>query len=464
MIRLSARLQGREQYGLTVLLDVSRLVPVDDPNADVVRLAVSERESADTLDAFLRGAWQFERAEGSVTVSRALLTHVALVAGGGAELDAVAREGNHVVRVPSEANPLVRAGRFREPLLNRLGIALRQAVVAAAGRRAVRVFAPWPEGRRWAAAFTHDLDIVAAWPLFTLLRLVELARKGAVAQAGRALLAAAGGLVRNPVWEGVQRLLALEANARIRSTWFVLCGTPTFGTLKSGDLTYRPESRRVRRIFDAVGQENEIALHGSFATLVDATEFAAQRDRLSALTHTKPQGVRQHFLRLRPGATHQAMVAAGFRYDATYGFHDRNGFRLGVADVVPAWDPRGHVPLAFDEVPLIWMDRALSKYRGIEDPGAWVDDALELATQCRDVEGLWVGLWHPNLVPSLGYPGAPQAYERLVNTIMRQKPYVAPLADIVRWRAARRAVRALTVAADGRTELSSDFVVEDARA
>ena len=464
MIRLSARLQGREQYGLTVLLDVSRLVPVDDPNADVVRLAVSEGESGDTFDAFLRGAWRFERADGSVTVSRALLTHVAALAGGAAEFEAIAREGNHVVRVPPEANPLVRAGRFREPLVNRLGIALRQAVVAAAGRRAVRLFAPWPDGRRWAAAFTHDLDIVAAWPLFTLLRLVELTRKGAVTQASRALLAAAVGLVRNPVWDGVQRLLTLEANAHIRSTWFLLCGTPTFGTLTSGDLTYRPESRWARRIFDAVGQGNEIALHGSFATLVDSREFAAQLNRLSALTHTKPQGVRQHFLRLRPGATQQAMVAAGFRYDATYGFHDRNGFRLGVADVVPGWDPRADVPLAFDEVPLIWMDRALSKYRGIEDPGAWVDDALELAEQCREVEGLWVGLWHPNLIPSLGYPGAPQAYERLVNTIMRQQPYVAPLAEIVRWRAARRAVRAVTVAADGRTELSSDFVVEDARA
>ena len=464
MIRLSARLQGREQYGLTVLLDVSRLVPVDDPSADVVRLAVHERESGDTFDAFLRGAWQLERADGSVTISRALLTHVAALAGGGAEHAAITREGNHVVRVPPEANPLVRAGRFREPLLNRLGIALRHAVVAAAGRRAVRLFAPWPEGRRWAAAFTHDLDIVAAWPLFTLLRLVELARKGAVTRAAQALLAAAGGLVRNPVWEGVQRLLTLEANAHIRSTWFVLCGTPTFGTLKSGDLTYRPESRPARRIFDTVGQGNEIALHGSFATLVDAREFAAQRDRLASLTHTKPQGVRQHFLRLRPGATQQAMVAAGFRYDATYGFHDRNGFRLGVADVVPGWDPRADVPLAFEEVPLMWMDRALSKYRGIEDPRAWVDDALELAEQCRAVEGLWVGLWHPNLIPSLGYPGAPEAYARLVNTIMRQQPYVAPLAEIVRWRAARRAVRALTVAADGRTELSADFVVEDARA
>jgi hypothetical protein len=155
------------------------------------------------------------------------------------------------------------------------------------------------------------------------------------------------------------------------------------------------------------------------------------------------------------------MVAAGFRYDATLGFYDRNGFRLGIADVVPGWNPAADAPLALDEVPLVWMDRALSKYRGIEDPRAWVDDAIELAEQCREVEGLWVGLWHPNLTPALGYPDAPEAYERLVRTIMAQRPYVAPLGEVVRWRAARRSVRAITVSTDGRAQLSEAFVLEE---
>ena len=466
MIRApAAPLSGREQYGLTVLLDVSRLLPVEDPHADVVRLMLSERaEPADTFDAFARGVWQLERSDGSVTISRALLAHVAALAGGGAEHDAIGRDGNQVARVPPEANPLVRTGRFREPVLNRLGVALRQAVVAVAGRRAVRLLAPWPDGRRWAAAFTHDLDVVAAWPLFTGLRLLELARKGAVGRVLRTIVAAGSALVRNPVSHAIAWLLALEAEAGIRSTWFVLCGTPTFATLKAGDLTYRPESTRARRIVDAVVQGgHEIGLHGSFATLVDAAEFAAQRNRLAALTQATPQGVRQHFLRLRPGATQQAMVAAGFRYDATLGFHDRNGFRIGTADVVPGWDPDADAPLgeAFDEVPLIWMDRALSKYRGIEDPGAWVADALELVEACRQVEGLWVGLWHPNLAPALGYPGAPAAYERLVHTVMAERPFVAPLGEIVQWRAARRSVRAIAVSADGRAQLSEPFVLEE---
>ena len=147
------------------------------------------------------------------------------------------------------------------------------------------------------------------------------------------------------------------------------------------------------------------------------------------------------------------MAAAGFTYDATYGFPDRNGFRLGSADVVQAWDAAAGTTLPLDEVPLIWMDRALSKYQGVENPEAWIDDALVLADTCRAQNGLWVGLWHCNLTPALGYPGAPAAYTRLVSEIARREPWVAPLDAIVAWRRARRRLSATAVAPDGRLTL-----------
>ena len=110
------------------------------------------------------------------------------------------------------------------------------------------------------------------------------------------------------------------------------------------------------------------------------------------------------------------------------------------------------------------MDRALSKYRGIQSPSAWVDDAIALATICRDVEGLWVGLWHPNLTAALGYPGAPEEYERLLRRVVEDmQPYVGTAGDLVRWRRARRLVRARHVAPDGRLELDgvSAIALED---
>ncbi len=445
----AAPLTSTERFGLELLVDLARLVPIEDPAADVVSVEVVEGPArGESLRSLAARGWGIEAGDGVVRIPRAALEVAAEVASAAAEQRSGARDRHD--RVPSAENALVAAGLEREPVISLAAKSLRDAALSAAGRRPMRLAEPWPEGRRWAAAFTHDLDVVALWPVFAAARALELARKGEGSQLAGAALAAARALVGDPVLEGLSRLLELERDLSILSTWFVLCGTPTRRTVAAGDLTYRPESRRARAAFAAIAAGgHEIGLHGSFATMESASEMREQRGRLAGLTGNEPSGVRQHFLRMRPGATQRAMVAAGFRYDATYGFPDRNGFRLGVADVVPAWDAERERTEPLDEVPLHWMDRALSKYRGVENPDAWVDDALELAELCRKTEGLWVGLWHPNLTPALGFPGAPAAFERLARTVVAQDPFIAPAGQMATWRAARRLVRAERIAPDG---------------
>jgi hypothetical protein len=199
----------------------------------------------------------------------------------------------------------------------------------------------------------------------------------------------------------------------------------------------------------------ESGLHGSFATVEDARLMFRQRRALGRLADSPIDGIRQHFLRMHPGSTQRVMVEAGFQYDASWGFADRNGFRLGVADVVPAWDAVGAATLPLDLLPLIWMDRALSKYAGVEEAGRWIDDARELASACKAVEGAWVGLWHPNTTEALGFPGAEPALIRLLQSLADGRPYFASAHRIVQWRRLRRSVRAASVSADGRVVLTS---------
>jgi len=263
-------------------------------------------------------------------------------------------------------------------------------------------------------------------------------------------LAAVRSAVRDPVWDGVAQVLRTEQDVGVRSTWFILCGTPTLATMRAGDLTYLPESRKARRIVSTLVEAgHEIGLHGSFATMDSGTAFVEQRRRLASIAAVAPRGVRQHYLRMRPGATQRAMAGAGFEYDSTFGFADRNGFRLGVADVLPAWDADACAKVPLDLVPFIWMDRALSKYRGVEDPGGWVTDAQSLMDACRAAGGLWVGIWHPNLAPPLGFPDAPAAYTAVVRAAIARDAFVAPIGELVRWRRARRSVEVTTVSADG---------------
>ena len=454
MIRLPPldRLTGIERYALDLLIDLARVPPVDDPSADVVRLLVAERDgSAPDLRTCIARDWYLERGDGTVSIPRPILHRIGEVATAMTECRSTARD--RYDRVPSRENELVQAGLASDPVISRAAVAVRAAVIATAGRRPLAFAAPWPEGKRWAAAFTHDLDIVAYWPLFTLLRIAELARKGELRRVGRTAGAALRAIGRGPVARAVRRLLDDEGDQGVVSTWFVLCGTPSFATMRAGDLTYRPEAPATRAILDAlVERRAEIGLHGSFATADREELFAAQRRRLERLTGLPASGVRQHFLRVHAGTTHRGITAAGFRYDSTCGFFDRNGFRLGVADVLPLWNPVTEQLQGLDEAPFCWMDRTLSKYGGVEDPAIWVADGETLADACREVEGLWVGVWHPNLSPPLGYPGAPDAFRALLRGIAAREPFLGPLRTIVEWRVARRSLRVRLVSPDGRVE------------
>ncbi|HLZ45998.1 MAG TPA: hypothetical protein VKQ05_10015 [Gemmatimonadales bacterium] len=444
MIKLPETSTTAERFALDLLVDLARLVPAA-PSLDVVRLELNDQLPRE-LRGWMAAGWGIEAGDGVVHVPRPLLYTIVDVAGAAAEQRSTERD--RYSRVPSAANPLVRAGLEREPVIQRAALALQAAVRKAAGRRAFRTVAAWPDGRRWAAAFTHDLDVVDWWPAFSLLRMAELTFKGAFARAARVATAAVGSLGFDPVFQGVAGVLNTESAVRLRSTWFVLCGTPTLRTIRHGDLTYRPEGKARSIVTQVRAAGHEIGLHGSFATLHDDRAFVEQKARLERLVGAPLRGVRQHYVRLNPGQTEHAMAAAEFRYDSTFGFPDRNGFRLGVADVVQRWDAAGR-PIAIDEVPFAWMDRALSKYRGIEQPDAWAQDALELAATAQAVGGLWVGLWHPNLTPPLGFPDAPASYARTVAGVLAQAPFVAPLETMVEWRRARRGVRVETIAADG---------------
>lgn len=451
MLRLptdSSLWTAAERHAIAILADTSRVL-VAAPTVNAVQLRIVDAESTSaSLDQLRSRNWSIEASEGEVRIGRDLLRAIIDVAGGVTESQT--RERDRFGRVPSVASPLVAAAKERTVAFSGASLALRNAVISAAQGRPVRLLAPWPNGRRWAAALSHDLDVVDKWPVFTGLRLAELLAKREVGRSAKVLAAAATSAPFRPTLRGVHDVLEIERSAGVRSTWFILCGTPTFRTMRAGDLTYRPEGKGARRILAAIaGDDHEIGLHGSFDTYTNAELFAAQRERLARLVGREIHGVRQHYLRMQPGATQRGMHQAGFTFDSTCGFADRNGVRLGFADVLPTWDPERGSPIDLDEAPFTWMDRALSKYQKIEDPMRWIADGLALADECQNAQGMWVGIWHPNLTTALGFPGAVPAYSALVQGLVDRNAFIAPIGDLVAWRSARRNAIATASLADG---------------
>lgn len=436
-----------ERYAFTLLLDASGLLQVTDPAAAVVDLGVSEAGQG------LTGDW-LDVSDASVTISRGKLSEIGNLAGAVAEQHTTAADRHG--RVPSSLNPQVAAGRAGEPTIDLLAARLRQAVVEAAASRPLAFVAPWPRGLAWAAALTHDVDVLSWWPLFTALRLSELGKRGKLGLTGNVAARAVASTFSSPPLDGIRDVCRREAEHGIRSTWFFLTGTPTIDRILKGDVTYRIEGRDAQEAIGiALGAAGEVGLHGSFDTGDRPGAFAEERARLQRASGQPVNGVRQHFLRMRPGATQDGMQDAGFRYDATWGFADVNGFRLGVAVPVPAWNDAAAEPRPLELVPLTWMDRVQSKYQGDENPSNWIAQALELADACRETGGLWCGLWHPNLTAPLGFPGAPEAYTSLCTALAQRAPWFCTLTEAVHWRQRRRGLRAVRVEGGG-ISLSGD--------
>lgn len=436
---------GAERWAFELLVDLSRLLPAHPSAPAGVQCSL--------IDA-APGELDFVPSAGTVRINRAALKRVVELAGARIEQHTTERDKHG--RVPSGANPSVKAGTERDLPVQRLANALFEAVRLSSAAQPLFRLVGWPEQKTWAAAFTHDLDVVTGWPLFAALRWIELFNKGELSRAGAAMRAGFSALGSDPVTAAIESILELEHSAGIRATWFVIAGEPTFTSWRRGDITYKLDSRTTRQILGRLmAAGHEIGLHSSFETRDHPELMARERARITRASGKAPVGVRQHFLRFDPATTTAGAEKAGFTYDATFGFADRTGFRLGVADIFPLWQDTAGTPMTLVEAPLIWMDRTHSKYRGEEDPDHWVDDALQLAEVCREAGGLWTGLWHPNVVPALGFPGALGALARLIQQMTSRGPHIAPLAELVAWRAARRGLRG-RLNESGGVELVSD--------
>lgn len=237
-----AALTPMERHGLAVLVDLSRLLPAAE-GLGALRITIVDGRSSEA--ARLEGEPAFRGDE--LLLDRALLATIGRIVS--AEAEQVTRERDRLGRVPSTANALVGAGTSATPVVSRYAARLRRAAARASAGRPFRTVAPWPNGKRWAASLTHDLDVVALWPLFTGLRLQELVGKGEWRQAWRTLRAALNALGGTPVADAVQEILDIESAHGLRSSWYILCGTPTWDTFRRG-ATKTATSTSRRRYFD----------------------------------------------------------------------------------------------------------------------------------------------------------------------------------------------------------------------
>ncbi len=310
----------------------------------------------------------------------------------------------------------------------------------------------WPVGKPMAGCLTHDVDVVRRGKLPRGVAVRDVrgalssAAHGRLRQATRRVATiartAAGG--RDPYWTFSQ-ILALEKRHDYRSTFYFMTGRhhPEDG---SYDLDSPSMAGLLRTLADS---GCEMGLHGSYASYGDAEALRSQKSDLERRLGREVAGHRNHFLRFRVPDSWRAQEAAGFSYDATLGFADREGFRGAHAFPFHPYDlPSGRV-LDLQEIPLGIMDVSLLKYRRLrgEKGGEAIRGILE---QTLAVNGLATLLWHNDTFYDPEYPGSARWYEAALDWLTEKDAYVAPAQEIDRWWRARAVVRLLPLA-EGRS-------------
>ncbi len=298
----------------------------------------------------------------------------------------------------------------------------------------------WPEGKRFAACLSHDVDSVQLDSRYELARTVALLARNASGLAKK--LRPLGGLVglrRGPQkFDVFTPWVEIEAKYGFRSTFFVF---PTrvrrrhiIDNVYRWDdrTTYRGEMASVREIVRDLQQRGwEIGLHGSYLSPLDGDLLAEQKDDVEQALGAAIVSSRQHNLHFDVMKTPAILERAGLQVDSTLGSNRDIGFRTGTSYPSRMWDWQTQRWLGLVEIPLVIHDGAILRPDNLDLDG---ESAFRVCRQLIDrvaeMRGVITLLWHPD---KAALPVWWELYARLLEYIHQQNGWGASTRQIHEW-------------------------------
>jgi hypothetical protein len=145
----------------------------------------------------------------------------------------------------------------------------------------------------------------------------------------------------------------------------------------------------------------DVALHGSYLSVIEEASLAAETAALEKALGRKVRGGRQHWLRFdQHEKLFQCVEDAGLIFDSTLGYSDAPSFRNGASFAFPPYDFHNERPHNFLEIPLALMDgniEAAARTSG-ESPQEIANEVLRESRKYG-----WGGisaLWHNPIEPT----------------------------------------------------------------
>lgn len=210
-------------------------------------------------------------------------------------------------------------------------------------------------------------------------------------------------------------LLDLEKKYNIKATYFIL------DKIHKRDASYSLNEPRIRNILNNIISEgHEIAIHGSYDSYTNFEISKISLKKIENITSSKVLGNRQHYLRYKMPYTPNIHQAMQFKYDASLGFVEHEGFRNSYC--LPFKLYNFSIDKAYNvwQIPLNIMDSTIFFYRYINYSDT-LNNIKFIIEEIIKFGGIFSILWHNNCLDELEMPGVRNFYSTLLSEIVKYK-------------------------------------------
>jgi len=277
----------------------------------------------------------------------------------------------------------------------------------------------WPDKKKFVLCLTHDVDRVKK----TYQIITHFLKEKRIYHLTSTFSK------QNPYWN-FERIMEIEEKLGVRSTFFFLNESKKLKLLKPSTykLTlgrYNIHDTKIIQIIKKLKDNGwEIGVHGSYESYNNEELLKKEKKELEKIVGESIIGVRQHYLNLNIPRTWEIQRDVGFKYDATFGFRDKIGFRNHI------FYPFKPLNDDFLEIPLIVMDNPLFiTNKNIND--VWYN--CKKLIKYAEKKGLVLTiLWHQKAFNNKEFPKWDEIYKKMIKECMKHDAWITTCKNV--WR------------------------------
>lgn len=252
---------------------------------------------------------------------------------------------------------------------------------------------------------TYDIDIAYSYKHKGLLRNIGGFIKSPSVERIRVL----AGSVTDP-FDSYEWLHQLHRRYKLQPLYFFLVAE------KNGkyDKNILPHKNAAWKLIKQHAKEYSIGLHPSWQSGDNNDLLKSEKRQLEAMSETRIDKSRQHFIRFELPGSYDKLIDAGFTDDYSMGYGSINGFRASVASSFNWYNLEKEEETPLRIHPFCFMD-ANSYYEQKQGTGETMQELLHYLSVCRKVNGTLTCIWHNNFLgTAAAFNGWRELYERFI--------------------------------------------------